>query len=208
VYQSLGVDPQTGDMIYLDQNKDGLINNRDYVNVPIALPKFNGGFNINLNYKGLDLSGLFTFVYGNKIYDYYEQSLREYNTDFFGVMPNKFDVVNKRWKQPGDVTDIPRAIVGRHGAQQTTNWNFQPSTQFIYNASYLRLRNLTLGYEIPARVVSKINITKARFYVSAQNVFTITDYIGFDPETVSNSGIVSSNVPQPRSVVVGLDFSF
>jgi TonB-linked SusC/RagA family outer membrane protein len=208
VLNSQGVNPQTGDMMYEDVNKDGTINNRDYINVPIALPKFSGGFNLNLNYKGFDLSGLFTFVYGNKIYDYYEQTLREYNTDFFGVMPNKFDVVNKRWKQPGDVTDIPRAIVGVHGPQKTSNWNFQPSTQFIYNASYLRLRNLSFGYELPKSLVSKINITGARVYLAAQNVFTTTKYIGFDPETVSSSGIVSSNSPQARSMVFGIDFSF
>lgn len=208
VLNSLGVDPQTGDMIYEDLNKDATINANDYINVPIALPKFNGGFNFNLNYKGFDLSGLLTFVYGNKIYDYYEQTLREYNTDFFGVMPNKFDIVTKRWKQPGDITDIPRAIVGVHGPQKTSNWNFQPSTQFIYDASYLRLRNLSVGYELPKNLVSRIHFTKARVYLSAQNVFTTTKYIGFDPETVSNSGIVSSNTPQARSMVFGIDFSF
>jgi hypothetical protein len=208
VLNSLGVNPQTGDMKYEDMNKDGLINSKDNINVPIALPKFSGGFNFSMYYKGFDLSCLFTFVNGNKIYDYYEQTMREYNTDFYGVMPNKFDVVTKRWKQPGDVTDIPRAIVGVHGPQKTSNWNFQPSTQFIYDASYLRLRNLALGYELPKNLVSKIKVTKARIYMAAQNIFTITKYIGFDPETASNSGIVSSNTPQARSVVFGIDFSF
>lgn len=208
VLQSLGVDPKTGDMMYQDQNKDGIINSKDYVNVPIALPQFNGGFNINLYYKGFDMNGLFVFVYGNKIYDYYEQTMSDYNTDFFGVMPNKFDAVKARWRNPGDVTDVPRAIVGVHGPQLTSNWNVQPSTRFIYDASYLRLRNLSVGYELPKRVVSKINVSKARVYLAAQNVFTITKYVGFDPETVSNSGIVSSNVPQSRSMVFGIDFSF
>jgi TonB-dependent starch-binding outer membrane protein SusC len=208
VLNALGVNPQTGDMMYEDVNKDGMINNRDYINVPIALPKFSGGLNLNLSYKGFDLTGLFTFVYGNKIYDYYEQSMRDYNTDFFGVMPNKFDIVTERWKQPGDVTGVPRAIVGLHGPQKTSNWNFQPSTQFIYDASYLRLRNLSLGYEFPKSLVTRMKLTKARIYMSAQNVFTTTKYIGFDPETVSNSGIVSSNSPQARSTVIGIDFSF
>ncbi len=207
VLNSMGVDPKTGDMIYQDLNKDGVINAKDNINVPIALPKFSGGFTTDLSYKGFDLSALFTFVYGNKIYDYYEQTMREYNVDFYGVMPNKFDIVNSRWRKPGDITDIPRAIVGVHGPQQTSNWNFQPSTQFIYDASYLRLRNLALGYNIPKRLISKINITKARVYVAAQNLFTITKYIGFDPETASNSGIVSSNTPQARSVVFGINFS-
>ena len=208
VLNSQGVDSQTGDMMYEDVNKDGTINTKDNINVPIALPKFSGGVNINLNYKGFDLSGLFTFVYGNKIYDYYEQTMREYNTDFFGVMPNKFDIVTKRWLQPGEITDIPRAIVGVHGPQKTSNWNFQPSTQFIYDASYVRLRNLSLGYEIPNNLISKMKISKARVYLAAQNVFTSTKYIGFDPETASNSGIVSSNTPQARSMVFGIDFSF
>jgi TonB-linked SusC/RagA family outer membrane protein len=203
VLQSLGVDPKTGDMLYQDQNKDGVINTKDYINVPIALPKFNGGFNLNLSYKGADLSGLFTFVYGNKVYDYYEQTMADYNTDFFGVMPNKFDVVKKRWTESGDITDVPRAVVGTRGT-----WNVQPSTRFIYDASYLRLRNLTLGYALPRSLVSRMKITKARIYVAAQNVFTLTKYQGFDPETVSNSGIVSGNVPQARSTVFGIDLSF
>ncbi len=208
VYQSLGVDPQTGDMVYEDQNKDGLINTKDYVTVPIALPKFSGGLNLSLGYRSFSLEALFSFVAGSKIYDYYEQTLRNYDMDFFGVMPNKFDVVTTRWRKPGDVADVPRAVVGAHGAGKTTDWNYRPSTQFIYDASYLRLRNLMVAYELPARLINRAGMTKARLYASAQNVFTMSQYIGFDPEAASNSGIVSSNLPNPRAMVIGIDLSF
>ncbi|MGF6924837.1 hypothetical protein QFZ48_000337 [Chitinophaga sp. W2I13] len=75
-------------------------------------------------------------------------------------------------------------------------------------ASYVRLRNISLSYNIPTAVLSKVKISRARIYASAQNVFTITKYIGFDPEAAANNGIVSSNLPNPRAAVVGIDLSF
>ncbi|MBO9732842.1 MAG: SusC/RagA family TonB-linked outer membrane protein [Chitinophaga sp.] len=208
VYESMGVDPQTGDMLYKDQNKDGKWDSNDMITVPVALPKFTGGTNITLSYKKITVSALFNYVAGNKIYDFYEQTLRNYDLDYYGVMPNKFDIINKRWKQKGDITDVPRAVTGVHGAGQTTDWNSRPSTQFIYDASYVRLRNLTVAYELPADLLAKAKITRARLYASAQNVFTITKYIGFDPEAAANTGIVTSNLPNPRSAVIGIDLSF
>ncbi|SHL33736.1 TonB-linked outer membrane protein, SusC/RagA family [Chitinophaga jiangningensis] len=208
VYESQGVDPQTGDMIYTDRNKDGLWNTNDMITVPIAMPKFTGGTTLTFGYKGFTLDALFTYVVGNKVYDYYEQTLRSYDRDFYGAMPNMFDVVTKRWRKPGDVTDVPRAITGKHGAGQTADWNYRPSTQFIYNASYFRLRNVNLSYAVPATLISKAKINSARIYVAAQNLFTITKYIGFDPEAASNSGVVSTNVPNPQSAVIGIDVSF
>lgn len=208
VYNSLGVDPQTGDMIYEDRNKDGKWDAKDYIYVPIALPKFTGGTTLSAGYKGVSVEALFSYVVGTKIYDYYEQSLRNYDLDWFGVMPNKFDIVNKRWRKPGDVTDVPRAVAGPHGAGKSADWNYRPSTQFIYDASYLRLRNLTVAYMLPKKLLDKATISRCKVYVAAQNLFTMTKYIGFDPEAASNSGIVSSNLPNPRSMVLGVDLSF
>lgn len=208
VYESMGVDPQTGDMIYKDQNKDGKWDSNDMITVPVALPKFTGGTNITLSYKNFTLSALFNYVVGNKVYDFYEQTLRNYDIDYYGVMPNKFDIINNRWKQKGDITTVPRAIVGMHGAGQTSDWNYRPSTQFVYDASYVRLRNLSVSYELPSTLLDKVKVKRARIYASAQNVFTITKYIGFDPEAASNTGIVSSNTPNPRATVIGIDLSF
>lgn len=208
VYESMGVDPQTGDMIYKDQNKDGKWDSKDMITVPVALPKFTGGTNITLSYKKFTVSALFNYVVGNKVYDFYEQTLRNYDMDYYGVMPNKFDIINRRWKQKGDITDVPRAIVGPHGAGQTSDWNSRPSTQFIYDASYVRLRNLSVSYDLPTAILTKAKITRARIYASAQNVFTITNYLGFDPEAAANSGIISTNLPNPRSAVIGIDLSF
>lgn len=208
VYESMGVDPQTGDMIYKDQNKDGKWDSNDMITVPVALPKFTGGTNITLSYKNFTVSALFNYVVGNKVYDFYEQTLRNYDIDYYGVMPNKFDIINNRWKQKGDITDVPRAIVGPHGASQTSDWNYRPSTQFVYDASYVRLRNLSVSYELTSSLLDKVKVKRARIYASAQNVFTITKYIGFDPEAASNTGIVSSNTPNPRAAVIGIDLSF
>ena len=208
VYESMGVDPQTGDMIYKDQNKDGKWDSNDMITVPVAIPKFTGGTNITLSYKKFTVSALFNYVVGNKVYDFYEQTLRNYDMDYYGVMPNKFDIINNRWKQKGDITDVPRAIVGPHGAGQTNDWNSRPSTQFIYDASYVRLRNLTVSYDFSPAMLTKAKISRARIYASAQNVFTITRYIGFDPEAASNTGVVTSNTPNPRAAVIGIDLSF
>lgn len=208
VYRSLGVNRETGDMMYDDLNKDGAINNKDFITVPIAIPKFTGGTTLSFGYKGVSVEALFNYVVGTKVYDYYEQSLRNYDLDWFGVMPNKFDIVNSRWRKPGDETGVPRAVAGAHGPGNMVNWNYLPSTQFIYNASYVRLRNLTVGYELPKTLLQRLQINRAKVYASAQNLFTITKYIGFDPEAASNSGIVSSNLPNPRAMVLGIDLSF
>ncbi|MBV8253050.1 MAG: TonB-dependent receptor [Chitinophaga sp.] len=208
VYESLGVDPQTGDMVYKDQNKDGKIDSKDMITVPIAVPKFIGGTTLTFGYKGFTVEALFNYVVGNKVYDFYEQTLRSYDVDYTGIMPNKFDIVNKRWRKPGDITDVPRAITGAHGAGKTNDWNYRPSTQFIYDASYLRLRNLTVSYTVPQSLLTRVKINSARVYCSAQNVFTLTKYIGFDPEAAANSGIISTNLPNPRATVIGVDLSF
>ncbi|MGX5820930.1 SusC/RagA family TonB-linked outer membrane protein [Chitinophaga lutea] len=208
VYNALGVDPQTGDMIYEDRNKDGIYNNKDYVTVPIACPKFTGGTNLTFGYANFTLEALFSYVVGTKVYDYYEQTLRNYDMDFYGVMPNKFNIVTERWRKPGDVASVPRAIVGPHGAGKATDWNYRPSTQFVYDASYLRLRNLSLAYNVPAKLLEKADIKRCRIYASAQNVFTVTKYIGFDPEAASTTGIVSTNLPNARAMVIGVDLSF
>ncbi|RBL91779.1 hypothetical protein DF182_04005 [Chitinophaga flava] len=208
LFESQGVDPQTGDMIYTDRNKDGRWDSNDYVSVPIALPTFTGGTTLTLSYKRFTLDALFTYVVGNKVYDYYEQTLRNYSLDYTGAMPNKFDNLANRWKKPGDVSDVPRAITGVHGAGQTADWNSKPSTQFITDASYMRLRNISLAYVVPAAVLQKAKINQVRVYASMENVFTITKYKGFDPEAVSNTGIVSTNLPNPRAAVIGIDLTF
>lgn len=208
VFESQGVDPQTGDMIYTDRNKDGRWDSNDYVSIPIALPKFTGGTSVTLSYKRFTLDALFTYVVGNKVYDYYEQTLRNYSLDYTGMMPNKFDNLVNRWRKPGDITDIPRAITGVHGAGQTADWNSKPSTQYITDVSYLRLRNVSLAYVLPTALLQRAKINQVRVYGSLENVFTITPYKGFDPEAVSNTGIVSTNLPNPRSAVIGIDLTF
>ncbi|NML21346.1 TonB-dependent receptor [Pseudoflavitalea sp. G-6-1-2] len=205
VLEARGVDPETGDMIYADQDGNKIINNLDNIYVPIALPKFSGGLNIESGYRDFDLSLFWTFSYGNKVYDFYEQTLRDTRLDAFGVMPNKFTSVLDRWKQKGDPTSVPRLVAGAHGPQDQVDWNFKPSTAFIRDASYARLRNITLGYSLPAVWMKSAGIRKLRVYASFQNLFTISKAEGFDPEAVSNTGVMSSNTPNPRSFVVGFN---
>ncbi|NSL86787.1 TonB-dependent receptor [Chitinophaga sp. Mgbs1] len=208
VYESLGVNPATGDMMYKDQNNDGQWNADDMITIPVAMPAFTGGTAITLGYRNFTLEALFNYVAGNKVYDFSEQTLRNYNADATGVMPNKFTNLNDRWKKPGDMTAIPRAVTGPHGEGKTTDWNYRPSTQFVYNASYMRLRNVTLAYAIPAAMLRKVKMSGCRVYTSAQNLLTITKYPGFDPEAAAITGVVSNNLPNPRAMVIGIDLSF
>ncbi|MBO9631480.1 MAG: SusC/RagA family TonB-linked outer membrane protein [Chitinophagaceae bacterium] len=207
VLESLGVDPQTGDMIYKDQDGNKTINSLDNIYVPIALPKFNGGFNIDLSYHDFDLSTFFTFCYGNRIYDLYEQTLRDYRLDGFGVMTNKFTSVLNRWQKPDDITDVPRAVAGAHGPQDQVDWNYKPSTAFIKDGSFIRLRNISLGYTFPNTMMQKTGIKKLRVYASVQNLLTISSAKGFDPEAVANTGMMSSNTPNPRTFVAGFSIN-
>ena len=113
----------------------------------------------------------------------------------------------KRWQNPGDITDVPQARLNRWGDFDSP----QMSTRYVYDASYVRLKNLTLAYNLPTSVANKLKITNARFYVSGVNLYTFTKYPGWDPEV--NTDYRSGNVnqgsdfyaaPQIKSIVVGL----
>jgi TonB-dependent starch-binding outer membrane protein SusC len=113
------------------------------------------------------------------------------------------------WKKPGDITQVPQARLGYSNGDQAR------SSRYISDGTYLRLRNLSVGYTIPKSVLSKVNIDKIRVYLQGQNLLTFTDYIGWDPEVsadfaVSNirSGIDFYSAPQPKTVTFGLNVTF
>ncbi len=211
LYQSQGVDPQTGDMIYADLNKDGIINQLDMVYIPIAQPKINGGVTVDLGWKGFSLNTQFAFNIGNKIYNFSEQYYRNYDFDIWtGVVSNKPTWVLDRWQKPGDKADYPRAIVGEHGAGRTNDWNLLPSTQFLYSGSYLRCRNVTLAYSLPNSLIGKAGFQQVRVYAATQNLFTIKDkrLNADDPEQALESGLQQNVAPLPRAISFGIDLRF
>jgi hypothetical protein len=120
---------------------------------------------------------------------------------------NQSQVVANRWRAAGDVTDIPRASWGNTD-------NSRVSTRFVEDGSYLRVKALTLGYSVPSSLLSKAHITGAKFYVTGENLFTITGYKGYDPEVNAFGGnntvlgVDFGTYPQTRNLIFGVNLSF
>lgn len=204
-YRQLEVDPQTGDAVYEDVNGDGQITVADRQIVGNALPDFFGGLNNRFNFLGFDLGILLNFEYGNKVYNL-NRFFMEHGGIFSGsitFLPRQLD----RWQQPGDITDIPRMTT------QGNNYTL-PSDRNLEDASFLRLRSLSLGYTLPVNAVQRIGLQSLRVYFQGTNLLTFTRYSGLDPEvnsadSISNvRGIDQAVVPNPRTVQFGLNLSF
>jgi TonB-linked SusC/RagA family outer membrane protein len=164
---------QPGDIRFRDLDDNGVINDLDRTYIGSPLPRFTYGLNVNSGYRGFDLSFLFYGVQGNNII----------NTLIPGLNSNvntttaAFDA----WTPENPNTNVPRAIIG------DPNGNLRQSSRYIESGSFLRLRNVTLGYNIPSAVVGKMKVSGLRVYVSGQNLLTFTKYTGFDPETANGS---------------------
>ncbi|MFV0540233.1 MAG: SusC/RagA family TonB-linked outer membrane protein [Aestuariibaculum sp.] len=172
-----------------------------------ASPDFIGGFNSRLAYKGFSLDARFSFVSGGEIYN----SSRElYDSD--GLYPtfNQQVLIDgwSRWEKPGDEATHPQAI---YGGNNNSN---KPSSRFLEDRSYLKLKNITLGYELPNSITEKLSVSNARIYISGDNLLTFTKYSGTDPEVGGNpddgalNGIIRTAYPIPQRFVLGLNFSF
>ena len=205
VYDQLYVDPQTGDAVFRDVNEDGQITAADRIIKGNAWPDFFGGLTNTFNYKNLDFSFMFNYEVGAEILNLNRFFMEHGGTRNGSItfLPGQLD----RWQQPGDITEIPRMT--RTG----NNYNL-PSSRLLSDASFLRLRTVSLGYTIPSETLNRLRIQRARVYVQAANLWTLTSYEGLDPEVnVAESnqnvrGIDHATVPQPRSFQVGLNLTF
>lgn len=209
MYRSLGVDPSTGDLLLDDVTKDGQITDADRTMVADPNPDFIGGVTNTFEYKGFDLNVFFQFSYGNDIFNgtrQYAESMK------FGTSDNQLSTVKSRWKNPGDQTFVPR--------HDGTNNLFPLSSHYIEDGSYLRLKDLTLGYTIGQEAIRKTRIiTSMRVYVKFQNLITLTPYSGYDPE-INYGGVVRRGIntirqgtdfftyPQPRTYSIGVSMNF
>lgn len=189
-----------GDFKYVDFNNDGQINDDDKQYMGSYLPKITFGFGGNVNYKGFDFSVLFQGVGKSTIYNGFKQmglTGRQQGGNMLTEILDAWDY-NK-------TSGIPRlALV------DDPNGNFSnPSDFYLENGSYLRLKNVTLGYTLPRSIMRAIGLTEStlRFYFSGENLCTMTDYSGFDPE-VGNFGIDAGVYPIARTYSFGLNFNF
>jgi len=207
LYKQLYVDPQTGNAVYDDVNDDSKITVADRQIVGDAWPDFTGGLRNAFRWKNIDLSLFFYFSVGNDVFNmnrFFQEHGGMRGTNW-GLLKSQMD----RWQKPGDVTDIPKASTLAN-ADGSSNNGFA-SSRFLEDGSFLRLRNVSLGYTFPKKLVAKAGIERLRIYVNATNLFTITGYSGADPEGNTAADYTHGTVqgldfaipPQPRQVVFG-----
>ncbi|WP_338874873.1 TonB-dependent receptor [Spirosoma sp. SC4-14] len=201
----LGVDPATGNAIYDDKNGDGRITPDDGQVIGNAQPKLYGGFTNRVSWKGIDLSVFFQFSYGNSILNFSNATaLMNSGAD---IQNNQSRLALKRWRKEGDITSVPKY-------EYQNTYNDYLSSRFLEDGSYLRLKNVSLGYNFPKKWISKYKVGNARLYASATNLLTWTRYSGPDPEvstldgSTTAQGIDFFTFPQVKTVLVGLSLSF
>ena len=192
----LQADPKPGDVIYVDQNKDGIIDDNDKVDLGNGTPDFTYGFNLGFNYKNFDFSLVAYGAAGNQIV----QSYRNQGNS----KANYTTAILDRWTGEGTSNKIPRVT--------DTNINWQFSDLYIQDGDYLRISNITLGYDF-SKLINIKAISQARLYLQVQNAFTFTKYDGMDPEIGYGtsdwvSGIDLGYYPRPRTFLVGVNLKF
>ena len=223
------VNPDDGTVILVDQvtvdsdndgvpdEVDGVVNTDDLVITGNPFPDVFGGVNNYISYRSFDLSVFFQYSLGNDIFNLTRRSLelmRLPNNGFASgnTTQRAFD---ERWQNPGDVTEYPKI-----NYDQTNNDFNQPHNGWIEDGSYLRLKTLTLGYNLGAKALERLKMKRARVYISTNNLLTFTNYTGMDPEVDHYQGVFSGgnagllkgydygDYPQAKSFVLGLNITF
>ena len=197
----LGVNPATGNAMYEDRNKDGLINNSDAMVIGNAQPKLIGGITNQFQYGRFDLSVFFNFSLGNKVLNFSKASLVNMGGD---ILTNQSVDALRRWQKEGDITDIPKYEVG-------STLNNLHSNRLLEDASYLRLKNVNVGYSLSPKIIDRLRLNQLRVYASATNLWTLTKYTGSDPEvstldgSTAAQGIDFFTLPQVRTISIGVN---
>jgi TonB-linked SusC/RagA family outer membrane protein len=202
-----GVRP--GDVKYEDLDGNGMITDDDRQFVGTPYPTLYGGIGNSMKWKNFDLNLFCEFSTGNEIYAMWRQGDGAGNLGY-STNTTSLKEYNSRWVGEGTSNSTPRAIVGKQGV-----YNTQVSTRFLEDASYFRFKTLTIGYTLPEHILLKIPVNKVRIYATAQNLYNITNYSGFDPEVnsfhrggVRNSGNDIASTPQLRTFMLGANITF
>lgn len=195
---------QPGDAMYEDTNYDGNIDYKDMVYLGNSIPKVTGGFGFNVNYKGT--WSLQTFFNYRMDYDLINGG--KMNTTNMYSFNNQSTAVLRRWRNPGDVTDIPRALY-------RSGYNWLGSDRYVEDASFVRLRQVTLRYSLTKRLQDRLGIKNGTLYATMENLYTWTQYTGQDPD-VSIKGNTdpfkyaqdNSLTPPSKNFVLGVTVGF
>ena len=178
--------------------KDGIIDEKDKQIIGNPNPEFYGNITSKISYKQFTLSTVFTYSYGNDVYNYFRSQL-ESGKEFY----NQSNAMVTRWTAEGQTTNQPKSIYG------DPMGNARFSSRWIEDGSYLRMKNITLSYDLP---IKSNYIEGLNLWVSANNLFTLTKYLGLDPESSANNsvyyqGVDAGLLPQTRSYYVGVKFN-
>ena len=202
-----GADPDNGDALYFLQDGKTTTNDYDAAGnfiVGNPNPKVTGGFTNTFSYKGFDLSVLFQGVSGNSI----TNGAGGFMSSSFAWFDNQTKDQLGRWQKKGDITQVPELRLGYDNGVSA-------SSRYVYDGSYVRLKNVTLGYNFSPKAVQNIGLSSVRFYVTGVNLLTFTNYPGWDPEVNSdyrsgnrNQGGDFYSAPQIRNISVGLNVGF
>lgn len=219
-----GVNPENGDPLWyvVDENEQYVLdengnktttNDYNATNAHVvgkATPLFSGGLNTQLSWNGIFLSVNTNFTYGNKIYNYTRMST---DADGAYVGYNQMSIENSvqgwsRWEKAGDVATHPKAMLNGNKNSNAI------SSRYLEDGSYFRIKNLTVGYDFPTKLIKKAYMTRCRIYFSADNLFTATKFSGMDPEitlttsTYDLAGMYSNTYPVGRTFQGGVEISF
>lgn len=218
-----------GDYRFKDLNNDGVIDEKDRTIIGNPQPKFQYGFTNNFSYKGFDLSIFLQGVYGNQIYNTLRTEF-ENPSSLQGLLKTvtnyaKLTVINPALTvDPADgvtrnpdqipsnvIVSNPGTLIPRMTTSNGLNANYRASDRFVEDGSYMRIKNISLGYNLPKGLLSKMHMNAIRAYVNVQNLYTFTKYSGYDPEVGGNSalefGVESGRYPTPRIFTFGLNAS-
>jgi len=193
---------QPGDAMYEDINHDGNINYMDVVYLGNSNPKLSGGFGPSLTWKNLKISTFFSFRYGYDVIN----GTKMGTTSMYGF-DNQSTAVLSRWKKEGDVTQMPRALIAG-------GYNWLGSDRYVEDASYIRFRTITARYNVDKKVVAKLKMKSLSGYITAENLFTFTNYLGQDPEVTlrgSDPFRVSYDntmTPPAKTITLGIQVGF
>ena len=193
----VGINPANGNLLYLTANGDVTESpNADTDRVWLGknnIPDWNGSFKVNIDYKNFFLQTQFNYVLGVDRFDFDYAGF--INGDNLGQFNFSRDIL-RAWSQPGDITDIP--------SPTSTNRNSFASDRFLKSSDYLRLRFASFGYNVPAKYLENTGITNARVYVNGENLFTWSEWRGFDVEPI----IGQRAYPTPKTISVGFELGF
>ncbi len=209
-----------GDIKFIDVNGDGKITDDDRTFMGSALPDFDLGMNFRASYKNFDCSMFIFGSFGRKLYN-----ATSWQGERMSEWENQLSTVKDAWTPDNKDTDVPRAVFA------DPNGNSKPSDRFLEDGDYFRIRNLEIGYTLPQNLLTISGIKRCRFYVSIENLLTITDYSGYDPAvyggydsglrrgrygydpqtesgTIFDRGIDTAALPMPKVFLSGVELSF